>query len=120
MQFSFPISDLSQFGSHPMLAPSNHVRLDAAMDQVLIKDGRAKVGDVFLLLTDAIAAWYLQALDTSPELAQEFDASQASTNDHGLETLIRRCRDSGSLRNDDVAAIRIAIRDCTCPEAAPQ
>lgn len=120
MQFSFPISDLSQFGSHPMLAPSNHARLDAAMDRVLIKDGQARVGDVFLLLTDAIAAWYLQALDTSPKLAQEFDASLASTNDHGLETLISRCRDSGSLRNDDVAAIRIAIRDCTCPEAAPQ
>ena len=109
MQFSFPISDLSQFGSHPMLAPSNHVRLDAAMDQVLIKDGQARVGDVFLLLTDAIAAWYLQALNTSPQLAQEFDASLASTNDHGLETLICRCRDSGSLRNDDVTLLSVQL-----------
>ena len=120
MQFSFPISDLSQFGSHPMLAPSNRARLDAAMDHFVIKDGRARVGDVFLLLTDAIAAWYLQALDTTPKLAQEIDATLASTNDHGLEALISRCRESGSLRNDDVAAIRIAIRDCKCPEAAPQ
>ena len=120
MQSSFPISDPSQFGCHPILVPSNHARLDAAMEHFVIKDGRARVGDVFLLLTDAIAAWYLQALNTSPQLAQEFDASLASTNDHGLETLISRCRDSGSLRNDDVAAMRIAIRDCTCPEAAPQ
>ena len=120
MQLSFPISDLSQFGRHPILAPSNHARLDAAMEKVVIKDGRARVGDVFLLLTDAIAAWYLEALNTSPHLAQEFDASLATTNGHGLETLISRYRDSGSLRNDDVAAIRIAIRDCVCSEALPQ
>jgi hypothetical protein len=111
MQFSFPISDPSQFGCHPMLAPSNHARLDAAIDHVVIKDGRARVGDVFLLLTDAIAAWYLQALKTSPRLAHEFDATLGASNDHELETLISSCRDSGSLRNDDVAAIRIAIRD---------
>jgi hypothetical protein len=120
MQVSFPISDLSQFGNHPILAPSNHARLDAAMDQVVIKDGRARAGDVFLLLTDAIAAWYLRAVNSSPELAREFDASLASTDDRGLEALISRCRASGSLRNDDVAAIRIAIRDCTCPKAVPE
>jgi hypothetical protein len=120
MQFCFPISDLSQFGCHPILAPSNQARLDAAMDQVVIKDGRARVGDVFLLLTDAIAAWYLQALNTSSHLAQEFDACLAATNDHGLETLISRCREGGSLRNDDVAAIRIAVRDCMCRQAVPQ
>lgn len=114
MQLSFPISDPSQFGCHPMLAPSNHARLDAAMEHVVIKDGRARVGDVFLLLTDAIAAWYLQTLNTSPQLAHEFDASLAASNEDELETLINRCRDSGTLRNDDVAAIRIVIRDCTC------
>lgn len=114
MQCSFPINDPSQFGCHPMLAPSSETRLDAAIDQVVIKDGRGRIGDVFLLLTDAIAAWYLQALKTSPRLAHEFDTSLAAANDHELETLISRCRNSGSLRNDDVAAIRIAIGDSPC------
>jgi hypothetical protein len=77
---------------------------------VVIQGGRAKVGDVFLVLTDAIAAWYLQALNTSPHLAHEFDAHLAAGNDHNLETIIRRSRNSGSLRNDDVAVIRIAIK----------
>jgi hypothetical protein len=85
--------------------------MDAAIDQVVIRDGRARVGDVFLVLTDAIAAWYLQVLNTSPQLAHEFDAHLAAGSDHKLETLIRRCRNSGSLRNDDVAAIRIAIKN---------
>jgi hypothetical protein len=120
MQFSFPISDPSQFGCHPMLAPSNDFGLDAAIDQVVIKDGRAGVGDVFLLLTDAIAAWYLQALNTSPHLAHEFDASLAATDIYKLEALVSRCRDGGSLRNDDVAVIRIAIRDSACRRTVSQ
>ena len=111
MRSSFPISDPSHFGCHPILVPSNDARLDAVIDQVVIRDGRARVGDVFLILTDAIAAWYLQALNTSPHLAHEFDAHLAAGNDHNLETLIRRCRNSGSLRNDDVAVIRIAIKN---------
>jgi hypothetical protein len=111
MRSSFPISDPSHFGCHPILVPSNDARLDAVIDQVVIRDGRARVGDVFLVLTDAIAAWYLQALNTSPHVAHEFDAHLAAGNDHKVETLIRRCRNSGSLRNDDVAVIRIAIKD---------
>jgi hypothetical protein len=114
IQSSFPINDPSQFGCRPILVPSNHARLDSAIDQLAIKDGRALVGDVFLLMTDAIAAWYLQAINTSPDTAREFDAYLAGTNDHELEALIRRCRNSGRLRNDDVAAVRIAIIDSVC------
>lgn len=116
MQSSFPISDPSEFGCHPILVPSNDARLDAAIDQLVIRDGRARVGDVFLLLTDAIAAWYLQALNTSPEIAREFDAHLAATNDHELEGLISRYRNTGRLRNDDVAAVRIAIKDSVCSQ----
>ena len=75
---------------------------------------------MFLLLTDAIAAWYLQALNTSPRLAHEFDASLAATDIYELEALISRCRDGGSLRNDDVAVIRIAIRDSACRRTVSQ
>jgi hypothetical protein len=107
---SFPISDPSQFGYHPFLAPSNGSRLDDAIDHVVVKDGLAKVGDVFLLLTDAIAAWYLESVHRNPDLAQSFNAVLAAGDAHDIEIFVNRCRNSGNLRNDDVAAIRIVIK----------
>ena len=114
---SFPISDPAQFGYHPFLFPSDASRLDAAIDHVVIRDGRARNGDVFLLLTDAIAAWYLNALNSSPELAAAFDSYLATDDNEELQALVSCCRRNGSLRNDDVAAIRVAVnRPSISPE----
>jgi hypothetical protein len=112
LQCSFPVSEPSQFGYHPILVPSDAGRQEAALDHVVIKDGRASIGDVFLLLSDAIAAWYLGALESSADSAAAFNAALERGDSQQLQALITECRTGGSLRNDDVAAIRIAV-GCT-------
>ncbi len=79
------------------------------MDHVVVRSGRARAGDVFLLLTDAIAAWYLEALGSSPALAERFDSILSESNEPELKAMVESCRANGYLRNDDVAAIRIAV-----------
>jgi hypothetical protein len=108
---SFPLSDETQFSYHPILMPSTLSRHEAALDQAQIRTGKAMLGDVFFLLTDAIAAWYLTALKTQASLIEDFDAALSSQNDHKLAELIQSSRSDGSLRNDDVAMVRIAVVD---------
>jgi len=109
VESSFPISDPDQFGYRPLLLPSNTNTQGAAIDHVVVQDGLVKNGDVFLLLTDAIAAWYLRSLSSAPDLTDAFQCYLAVNDVQNLQRLVTDCRDSGSLRNDDVAAIRIVI-----------
>ncbi len=109
LQCSFPIAEPDRFGYHPILVPSVVARQEAALDRFVIKDGRASIGDVFLLVSDALAAWYLGALQNSSETAIEFSTALGRGDPQKLQALITECRTSGTLRNDDIAAIRIAI-----------
>jgi hypothetical protein len=109
VESSFPISDPAQFGYHPILAPSNAGGVEAAAEHVVIRGGRAEAGDVFLLLTDAIAACYLEALKTSSDLICDFNSLLTGSDEQMAESMVKRWRENGSLRNDDIAAIRISV-----------
>jgi hypothetical protein len=111
IQSSFPLNDSGQFGFRPFLLPSDTARQPAAIEQLIYKEGSAESGDVFLLLTDAIAAWYLDALNLAPELAASFDELLAANRREAFQQHVTKCIGDGSLRNDDIAAIRIAISD---------
>lgn len=109
LQLAIPLSEPEEFGYHPILFPSNNGQQLLATDSVIIQGGRAQPGDVFLLVTDAIAAWYLTALKNAPEVAQLFDAALASNQTQDIESLVAHLRNSGQLRNDDIAVVRISI-----------
>lgn len=106
---SFPIQDPAGFNFHPVLLPSSHGAQAAAIEQIELRDGRADSGDVFLLVTDAMAAWYLNALLTNPEAAGAFESALSRGDATELESYIAAWRVDGSLRNDDIAAIWIEI-----------
>ena len=109
LEFMFPVTDLTGFGYHPFLAPSDESKLDAALDRVTIKMGRANEGDVFLLLTDSIAAWYLDSIQSEPDDVKKLTASIALNDRPYADHLIGQYREKGNLRNDDVAVVRIEI-----------
>lgn len=56
---SFPISDASEFGNTPPLLSTNLARSSQLWEYVKTHSAEWKVGDVFLLATDAIACWFL-------------------------------------------------------------
>jgi hypothetical protein len=102
---SIPIGDPSAFGYHPKLVPSSIDRQHGLADQVICASGTARAGDRLLLLTDAIAAWYLRQSAESPELVQSFEQLLEANAFQELHELIAAERESKRLRNDDVAAV---------------
>ncbi len=106
---AMPISDPEAFGYHPTLIPSNFHRLQGIGEQFTVATGNADLHDSFWLLTDAIAAWYLRMSLEDPsridELAKLLDANDSP----GFERFVERERADKSLRNDDMAVMRITI-----------
>ena len=70
----------------------------------------SRLDGIYLLLSDAIAFWYLHAHKNDPTLAAEFEeALAASANEDEMLDLVKRQRECKALRNDDVAAIRLEV-----------
>jgi len=115
---ALPISEPEDFGYHPTLIPSNVQRQQGIGEQFTVAMGGAAHRDSFWLLTDAIAAWFLRMAVEDPsridELAQLLDANDTP----GFERFVERERADKSLRNDDVAVLRITIDAPQIPIAA--
>jgi hypothetical protein len=103
------IPEMSEVGAYrrPTLLPSKHSLQADAVSRMLFGSGDVAEGDIFLLLTDAMAAWYARTLEEDKSLARRFDAMLANSCHAEVEDLIRRERERGALHNDDVAVIRI-------------
>jgi hypothetical protein len=103
------IPDVTEIGSHcrPMLIPSRRALQADALRHLVFGSGEASRGDVFLLLTDSIAVWYARMLNVDPHLARAFDGMIEASCHAEAEDLIQRERRRGTLRNDDVAAVRV-------------
>jgi hypothetical protein len=115
---ALPISEPEAFGYHPTLIPSNVQRQQGIGEQFAVAMGGATHRDSFWLLTDAIAAWFLRMavedFSRIDELAQLLDANDTP----GFERFVERERANKSLRNDDVAVLRITIDAPQIPIAA--
>jgi hypothetical protein len=115
------IPDVAGIGSHrrPMLVPSKRALQADALSHLVSGSGEASKGDIFLLLTDAIAAWYARMLEGEPDLARLFDAMVSGSCQAEVEDLIHRERARGALQNDDVAAVRVQCADDRGGASAP-
>lgn len=106
---ALPISEASAFGYHPTLIPSNLQRQRGIGEQFTIASGITVRDDTFLLLTDAIAAWYLRMSSEDPSRVDELTQLLNADDVEGFERFVERERADKSLRNDDVAVMRITI-----------
>jgi hypothetical protein len=108
---AFPLSGREEFGSCPPLVPSAESLLAAALARLVEAEGRAEPGDTFLLVTDALAAWYFEALARRAAAADEFDSLLDASDNVALSDLVRRERAAARMKDDDVAAVRIFVRN---------
>ena len=106
---AIPLSDHQSFTSCPALVPSLQSLQEAACAKVVIGRGAAKGGDVFLLLSDAVAAWYLKSFAEGDFVTTDFDSLLAASRSVDLSHLLRRERLANRLKDDDVAVLRIAV-----------
>jgi hypothetical protein len=102
---ALPLSEPAQFGFRPRLVPSRLDAIPACAPHLGEFEGLAEPGDCFLLLSDAVACWFLEY----PEARAEFVAQLTQGRSAELDRLVAAQRQAGRMRNDDIAAMAISF-----------
>jgi hypothetical protein len=107
--FAFPISDPEDFSKRPFLVPSLIDQYPHSSEHVREARGVSLPGDCFLLMSDAIACWYLGHARTDVDLHKRLHTLLVEERQSELQALVAEERDARRLRNDDVAILRIEV-----------
>lgn len=107
---ALPVASHADFNSTPPLVPSMGALRETALARAVFREGGAAAGDIFLLLSDALAAWFLEA-HVGEEHARlaEFDSLAAASENKALVEFLFSERREGRLKDDDVAVVRVSI-----------
>ncbi|HWS88095.1 MAG TPA: protein phosphatase 2C domain-containing protein [Pyrinomonadaceae bacterium] len=106
---AFPLDTHEAFTSTPPLVPSSESLRETALARLVEREGRAEPGDTFLLMTDALSAWYFEMSARRDPAADEFDSLLAASENVSLSELVRRERAAARMKDDDVAVVRIEV-----------
>ncbi len=101
--WSFPLTRPEEFQGGAYLAPSAIDEDVGLSDHVRRVAGERRTGDRFLLMSDAMACWYL----TYPRRRARLREVLSTRDRRALGGLIARERQAGRLRNDDIAMLFI-------------
>ena len=104
-----PVKGRGDFNSCPPLVPSHESLREAALERLVKGEGSAARGDVFLLMSDALAAWYFEFAGAGGDAVARFDSLLAASENEALEELVREERRAKRMRDDDVAVVRVAV-----------
>ena len=109
LESAFPVSHPDDFGNQPALVPSLPRRHRRWVKGIQVTTGTAAPGDVFLLMSDAIARWYLGTWPRRQALRQDLHRAMLTSDPGSLRQLVAGERRAGRLRDDDVAVLRIEL-----------
>lgn len=107
---ALPLSQYESFNATPPLVPSDPSMQQTALEKVVVVSGLVEPGDVLLLLSDAVACWYLMLAEKDKPARSFFDLLLKSTQDEELTLLFEMERLSGRIKDDDIAVIRIEVQ----------
>jgi Protein phosphatase 2C len=98
---AFPLVSSRSFGSTPHLVCSVEQRGFPVSEHVRVQSGVWQPGDYFLLMTDALGAWYLRMREQrrAPRLPGEEDFAEWAAGQ----------RQARALRNDDVTLMKVDV-----------
>lgn len=106
---SFPLGTSLDFSNHPTLVSSRPDRNSHLGAAIRSQAGKWLRGDRFLLMTDAVAAWFLKEWEAGKNpCATVLDIG---TTDFrcSFPDWVRSLRTSGAMKNDDVTFLRLDI-----------
>jgi hypothetical protein len=108
---AFPLSDPAEFNYRPTLLPSIKGSQAEIASYLGFYEGRANPGDVFFLMSDAVACWFLGAIKSESQHAKEFERLVSQGRTEEMDIFIDERRASSEMKDDDVAVIYIKILD---------
>jgi len=108
---AFPLDSRRAFTSTPPLVPSSEHSREAALARLVEREGRAEPGDTFLLMTDALSAWFFETSARRDPCAEQFDSLLAASENGSLSELVRRERAAARMKDDDVAVVRVSVAE---------
>ncbi len=107
---AFPLTGASDFGNNPDLISSVVERNVGFEGRVKTTQGYWAVGDIFMLATDAMAAWFCRQMNLGQQpwlvVQQWIDDARPALAFHGW---VLRAWESGSLTEDDITIVRIEM-----------
>ena len=107
LERAFPIADPDEFSRRPLLLSSKLERNEQLEGAVAVADGDWRHGDTFLLMSDALAAYVLNAvMHDGRGVAEALDGFEHQSE---FYTWAGRLRAAGALRNDDCALLRVEV-----------
>lgn len=106
---AIPLSDPSQFTYRPTLLPSLHAIQHEVTTDIEVYQGYAETEDVFLLMSDAVACWYLGAVQRSSTTVVDFEQLLSAGHTERMDIFIDDRRLAAEMKDDDVSAIYIKI-----------
>lgn len=102
---SLPLSESASFNTAPLLVASDPALYKSSAHALVIDSGACQNNDVLFLVSDAVAAWYLEHFDRS-----DFSGVLESNDDAAAAAFFENERKAGRIKNDDIALVRLEVR----------
>jgi len=104
---SCPLSSSDGFNNSPVLLATSPSRNIAAIAEIVRQEGIWQSGDVFYLMTDALAAWFFRQAEQGAkpwEILLNIGLEESTFHE-----FVRAEQESARMRNDDVTLYRVDI-----------
>jgi len=105
--YKFPVESSEEFGNRPFLIYSKTKLNEKVLEAFKVAESDCLVGDVFYLMTDALACWFLKEYEANNLPWNSL--SNFIKNIEAFHKWIDRLRDEKSMRNDDVTLVYIKV-----------
>lgn len=106
----FPLQTSADFGLTPQLLGSRNHDVDLIAARLSYVRRGVRDGDELLLATDALAAWFLRGCEERSRPWRELGDVTAAGK-AAFDGWVHEQREKRLMRNDDVALVRIQVRD---------
>lgn len=106
---AFPLSTAAEFTNRPFLVgsqPRHNVRVAQAVRSV---HGSWEDGDQFVLMTDALAAWFLAAYEAGEQPMHVLEGFSMPDGAAEFAAWVAALRTAHQLRNDDTTLVRVIV-----------
>jgi hypothetical protein len=106
LERAFPLARAAEFNNSPVLLSSVARSNSRVWDDVRSDEGELRERDQLLLMTDALAQWFLVESEMG---RRPWAALARATTPEAFGAFIDCLRGGGALRNDDVTLVRVEV-----------